>query len=161
MSFWFLFPRILPKYVFSKTILTPSLGQLLLIWPYTMLITMHSIFFYKTTILMISLYFITRFCHFTSSEFLSVCCPIPCLHAQLCLTLCNLTDCNPTGSSGHGILQARTLQWVAISFSRGSFPPRDWAPIACIFCIGRWVLYHWATQEAPMSIYILSIILYI
>ena len=36
---------------------------------------------------------------------------------QLCLTLCNPVDCSPPGSSIHGILQARTLEWVAISFS--------------------------------------------
>ena len=42
------------------------------------------------------------------------------LVAQLCLTLCDPVDCSPRGSSVHGILQARTLEWVAISFSRGS-----------------------------------------
>ena len=36
---------------------------------------------------------------------------------QSCLTLCDLMDCSPPGSSVHGILQARTLEWVAISFS--------------------------------------------
>ena len=39
---------------------------------------------------------------------------------QLCLTLCNPMDCSPPGSSVHGIFQARVLEWVAISFSRGS-----------------------------------------
>ena len=47
----------------------------------------------------------------------STCC---CLVAQSCLTLCDLMDCSPPGSSGHGISQARILEWVAISFSRGS-----------------------------------------
>ena len=45
--------------------------------------------------------------------------------AQLCLTLCNPMDCSPPGSSVHGILQARVLEWAAISFSRGSSRPRD------------------------------------
>ena len=36
---------------------------------------------------------------------------------QSCLTLCNPTDCSPQGSSVHGILQARVLEWVAISLS--------------------------------------------
>ena len=45
--------------------------------------------------------------------------------AQLCLTLCNPVDCSPPGSSAHGILQARILEWVAISFSRGPSQPRD------------------------------------
>ena len=40
--------------------------------------------------------------------------------AQSCPTLCDPVDCSPTGSSVHGILQARILEWVAISFSRGS-----------------------------------------
>ena len=39
-----------------------------------------------------------------------------------CLTLCDPMDCSPPGSSVHGILQARMLEWVAISFSRGSSP---------------------------------------
>ena len=42
------------------------------------------------------------------------------LVAQLCLTLCDPMDCSPPGSSVHGISQARTLEWVVISFSRGS-----------------------------------------
>ena len=45
--------------------------------------------------------------------------------AQSCLTLCNPMDGSPPGSSVHGIFQARVLQWVAISFSRGSSHPRD------------------------------------
>ena len=45
--------------------------------------------------------------------------------AQSCLTLCNLTDCSPPGSSVHGIFQARILEWVAIPFSRGTSWLRD------------------------------------
>ena len=45
--------------------------------------------------------------------------------AQPCPTLCNPTDCNPPSSSIHGISQARVLEWIAISFSRGSSRPRD------------------------------------
>ena len=45
--------------------------------------------------------------------------------AQSCLTLCDPMDCSLPGSSVHGILQARVLEWVAISFSRGSSQPRD------------------------------------
>ena len=44
---------------------------------------------------------------------------------QLCLNLCNPMECNPPDSSVHVILQARILEWVAMPFSRGSFPPRD------------------------------------
>ena len=42
-----------------------------------------------------------------------------CMHAQLCLILCNPMDCSPPGASGHGTFQARILEWVAISSSRG------------------------------------------
>ena len=47
------------------------------------------------------------------------------LVAQSCLTLCNLMDCSLPGSSVHRIFQARVLEWVVISFSRGSSRPRD------------------------------------
>ena len=54
------------------------------------------------------------------------------LVTQPCPTLCNPTDRSPPGSSVHGILQARILEWVAISFSRGSSPPRDRTQVSCI-----------------------------
>ena len=54
-------------------------------------------------------------------------------------------DCSPPGSSVHVISQARMLEWVAISFSRGSSQPRDWINISWI---GRRILYPWATREA-------------
>ena len=53
---------------------------------------------------------------------------------------------------------ARILEWVAISYSRGSSPPRDWTHITCICCIGGQNLYHWATCEAQ-NILDLTIIL--
>ena len=52
--------------------------------------------------------------------------------AQLCPILCDPVDCSPPGSSVHGILQARILEWVAISFSRGSSRPRDQTQVSCI-----------------------------
>ena len=70
---------------------------------------------------------------------------ITCLDAQPCPTLGNPMDCNPQDSSVHGISQARILEWVAISFSRGSSWSRDWSNISCI---GRGILYHWTTWEA-------------
>ena len=48
-------------------------------------------------------------------------CVCVCVCAQLCLTLCNSVDCSPPGSSVHGILQARTLVWVAFYYSMESF----------------------------------------
>ena len=46
--------------------------------------------------------------------------------ANLCLTLCDPMGCSPPGASVLGILQAKRLEWVAVSFSRGSSWPRDW-----------------------------------
>ena len=62
-----------------------------------------------------------------------------------CLTLCDHMDCSPPGSSVQGILQARILEQVTISFFRESFRHRDHT---CISYIGRQILYHPATREA-------------
>ena len=62
-------------------------------------------------------------------------------------------DCSPPGSSVHGILQARILEWVAISYPWGSSWPRDRTHISCVPCIGRQVLYHWVTGEGQASIH--------
>ena len=51
---------------------------------------------------------------------------------QSCLTLWDPMDCSSPGSSVYGVLQARILEWVAISFSKGSFWPRDQIYISCI-----------------------------
>jgi len=67
------------------------------------------------------------------------------LVAQSCLTLCDPMDGSPPGSSVHAILQARILEWVAISFFTGS--SRDQT---CILCICRCILYHWATWKTHM-----------
>ena len=67
------------------------------------------------------------------------------LDTQLCLTLCNLMDCSPPSSSVQGIIQARILEWVAISFSRGSSWLRDGTHVSCI--AGRFFL----TSEPPGS----------
>ena len=64
---------------------------------------------------------------------------------QSCPTLYDPVDCSPPGSSIHGILQPRILEWVAISFSRGSSWPRDWTQVSRI--AGR-RFNLWATREA-------------
>ena len=51
-------------------------------------------------------------------------------------------DCSLTGSSVREILQARTLEWVAVRSSRGSSWHRDRTQVSYVSCIGRWVLYH-------------------
>ena len=65
-----------------------------------------------------------------------------CVHALSHVQFCNPMDCNPPGSSAHGIFQARLLEWVAISSSRGSSQARGQTSISCISCIGRRILYQ-------------------
>ena len=78
------------------------------------------------------------------------------LGAPLCLTFETLQTVAQPGSSAHGILQARILGWVSISFSRGSFRPSDWTWISCIR--GRFFTI-WATsvclvaQSCPIFCY--------
>ena len=75
------------------------------------------------------------------------------LVTQSCLTLCDPMDCSPPGFSVHETLQARILEWVAISFSRGSSQPRDQIQVSCI--AGRYFAI-WATREtlAPDSFFV-------
>ena len=67
------------------------------------------------------------------------------LVSQSCLALCDLVDCTPPGSSVHTILQARILEWVAISYSRGSSWPRNWTQVSCF--VGS-LFTIWSTREA-------------
>ena len=71
--------------------------------------------------------------------FICCCCSV----AKLYLTL---LQPQPARLLIHGISEARILEWVVISFSRGSSWPRDWTYVSCI---GRQILYHWATWETP------------
>ena len=71
-----------------------------------------------------------------------------CSGAHLHPTLWDPMDCSPPGSSVHGILQARILEWVAISSSRGSSWPRDWTYVSCIES-------RFLTTEPPVRSYIL------
>ena len=58
---------------------------------------------------------------------------------------CNPMDYSPPASSVHGISRASIQEWNAISFPRGFSWPRDRTHVSCI---GRWILYYWATKEA-------------
>ena len=75
---------------------------------------------------------------------------------QWCLTLWDPMDCSPPGSSVHGILQARILEWVAIYFSRGSSRSRDWtaslaSPALTVGCFSAtWDLY-WDTKISKVK----------
>ena len=83
---------------------------------------------------------------FSSSFCLSSYLPVDqpqCVCTQSYLTLCSSVDCSPSGSSVLGVFQSRILEWVAISFSRGSSRPRDWAQVSCI---SRWNLYFWPVR---------------
>ena len=74
-----------------------------------------------------------------------------CVYACLLLsvsvlsTLCNPMGCDPPDSSVHGILQASILEWVAISFSRGSSWSRNWTHVSC----GFWIARKFFTTEPP------------
>ena len=81
---------------------------------------------------------------------IAVCCA---QSLELCPTLCNSTDHCPTGFSVCGIIPARILEWVAIPYSRRSSQPRDRTYISYI---GGQLLYHWATSEVPISLYLSS-----
>ena len=75
------------------------------------------------------------------------------LVAQLCPTLCDPTNCSPPGSSVHGIIQAKILEWIAIPFSKGSYQPRDRAWVSCI--AGRFFTI-WATGKIHMPYSLLN-----
>ena len=94
------------------------------------------------------------------------------MHAQSCPTVCNPVDYSPSGSSVHRISRARTLEWDAISFSRGSSWPRDQTCISSASYIHRQILYHWHHLGSPVqciltayfmhnSLYFLILYLYI
>ena len=63
--------------------------------------------------------------HFLTSD-------IICAQSLSCVLLCDHMDCSPPGSSVHGILQARILEWVAMPSSRGSSQPGDRTQFSCI-----------------------------
>ena len=72
------------------------------------------------------------------------------LVTQLCPTLWDPMDCSLPGSSVHGIFQARILEWIATSFSRGSSQPRDWTQVS--HTAGR-LFTVWATRKAIPAIW--------
>ena len=68
-----------------------------------------------------------------------------CVHAKMLWlypTLCDPMDCGLPGSSVHGILQAKILEWVAMHSSREFSQPRDRTLISYVSCISRQILYH-------------------
>ena len=79
---------------------------------------------------------------------------VVCMHAKLlqsCPTLCDPINCSPPGSSLHEILQAGTLEWVAMP--PGDLPDPWIEPVSLTSpCVGRWFLYTSTTWEAPTLI---------
>ena len=79
---------------------------------------------------------------------------IHCVHKVVVQSLshvwlfCDPVDYSPPGSLVHGVFRAKLLEWVSISFSRGSCQTRDQTQVSCI---GRQILYHWATWEALLK----------
>ena len=84
-------------------------------------------------------------------EWLHNLCMCGCSVIQSRPTLCDPMDCSPPGSTVHGIFQASILQLVAISYSTGSSQPSYQTCISCVSFVGRWILYHSVTWEAPCS----------
>ena len=82
--------------------------------------------------------------HMKWNLFLSLC---VCLVVQSSLTLCDRMDCSLPGSSVHGIFQARILEWVAISFAKGSSQRRNQTWVSCVSCIAHQFFTHWAIGE--------------
>ena len=71
------------------------------------------------------------------------------LVSESCPTLWDPLDCSPPGSSVRGILQARTLEYVAVPSSRGSSWPRDQTHVSYVSCIGRCVIYNFYHLGSP------------
>ena len=82
------------------------------------------------------------------SSCVCVCVCVCILVAQSCPTVCDSMDCSPPGSPVHGILQARILEWVAISFCKWSSWPRDITKVSLI--AGRFFTI-WATGKVLLS----------
>ena len=75
-----------------------------------------------------------------------------CLPAKLLQshsTLCDPMDCSLPGSTVHGILQARILEWLATPSFRGSSQPRYQTHVSYVSCIGEWFLYHYFYLGSP------------
>ena len=85
------------------------------------------------------------------------------LVAQSCPTLCNPMDYGPPGSSVHGILQGRILEWVAMPFSRGFSQPRDWTWVSChcrqiIYCLSQKVYRKLYLSPVKLVVILVSLV---
>ena len=91
---------------------------------------------------------VTWFCaHFPAWPFSARVCVLSCS----VVSLCNPMDYSPPGPSGHGIFEARILQWVAVPSSRESSWPRDQTWVSYVSFIGRWVLQDQRRLGSPSA----------
>ena len=86
--------------------------------------------------------------YYVQAPLQTLCIYVCVLVAQSSPTFCDPVDCSPPGSSVHGILQERILEWTAIPFSRGSSQPRDQTQVSCI--AGR-LFTIWATGKSCIA----------
>ena len=84
-------------------------------------------------------------------------CVCVCVCTRSCPTHCHPMNCSPPGSSVHGVFQAIILEQVAISYSKGSSPPRYRICVSCISCIVRRFLYH-SSHLGGLYMYSLSFV---
>ena len=76
-----------------------------------------------------------------------------CSHLLSCVQVCNPMDYNPLGAPVHENFQARILEWVAISFSRGSSLTQGSSHVYCISRLNRWILYQLYHLGSPIYTY--------
>ena len=74
-----------------------------------------------------------------------------CMHMLSRVRLCDCTDSSSPGSSVHGIFEARTLEWAAISYPRGPSQPRDWNHVSCVSCTGSRILQHCTNKKVVLK----------
>ena len=119
-------------------------------FPFTLSVSVFSLFLCLTLVNTMQSFFNRM----QSLFFKQTLCCCYCAHSVVSDSFKTLwTDFSPPGSSFHGILQAKILEWVAISSSRESSQPRDRTHVSCTSCISQWVLYHCTTWEARFLMY--------
>ena len=110
-------------------------------WPFVLLLPQEiQINTMKTDSVALPLLLAKSNLNFASKSYVLPSCSVLCLVTQSCLTLWDPLDCSLPGSSVHGIFQARILEWVAISSSRGSSWTRDQT---CVSCNADRFFTHW------------------
>ena len=130
---------------FLKIVIFPSLLKLLFIYKgFGLLEFVYCWFFSLVLLQTLSGTFLFLFAYSDSQHIplqVKQVCVCACMH--LVVSDCDLMDCSPPGCSVHDISQARILEWIDISYFRGSSQLGDRSFIFCDICIGRWILLQW------------------